>query len=78
MKRPTAALLLQFVFVAGLCAQPQTPDPQTVIEDIRARFAPDARTALFEATAAVLSDGTVRLEGVSDMPEALAQLRAAF
>lgn len=78
MKRPTAALLLQFVFAAGLCAQPQTPDPQTVIEDIRARFAPDARTALFEATAAVLSDGTVRLEGVSDMPEALAQLRAAF
>lgn len=76
-----SAVLLTFAASAASVASaaPKAiPDPETVIAKLRAEYAPDSRTALFEAKADILPDGTVRIQGLSDMPEALAQLRAAY
>ena len=74
MKRPTAALLLQFVFVAGLCAQPQTPDPQTVIEDIRIGYGVAGPVPLRARHAEAVGRGlTVSPESIRAISEAISE-----
>lgn len=54
------------------------PQDQTILDAVRAKHAPDSRTALLDVSARRTADGVVTLEGRTDSPGALADLRAAY
>ena len=74
MLRPL--LLLPLLFCAAASASQSEVD--AILDAVRAKHAPDPKTALFDVRATETKNGIVTLEGAANSKDALSDLRAEF